>query len=554
MTNTSLSRTLAETANLISNSTSQEKIAEFIISDKKRFYVKVTKHPTNKNALLVTSSIDSPSSGGSPRQISKSDFMSFIKSYDKDNVGPKGKEHYYVDYDDGTYQFKIGETWQKLFLGNSMSQLSPTARIAHIGHTYPKINSYHDWLQAISKSAMNEAANLISNEDYQTRERDRQMANTGKLGSSLDSKEKASKKVYGKDGKVVAKNLTAFVKKANSPKNEDIEEAAKASPLEDEFLTDLTNAQIAAIKPLMKSKNWNKLKAYLMSQKIVDKDFNNITKYKMDRDILSVLQRSFMDYHEQVEDIEEGASGKWARTTPLDSRAWGLNQLPAGVDLQKILKLISDHPSRDVNAKTDIKKAAAALAVDIKKIAGEVGNPDAKTIDAIALAIIRHDMVYAFPGGSIAVSAAANARGIYSPLPPIKKSPGKYAFHSWIGMEGTKASLQEDEFITESIIEFMLDKKVVLRKRIKDAEVRGARDEWIKFGVLPYESNKEASEKYRKPWKVSTKFVPSGINQGPGYKAGQQRDAVIKESVEHVEEGALNDLKVPAGVNLGKII
>ena len=389
-----------------------------------------------------------------------------------------------------------------------------------------------------------EAANLISNEDYQTRERDRQMANTGKLGSSVDSKEKASKKVYGKDGKVVAKNLNAFVKKANSSKNEDIEEAAKTSPQEDEFLTDLTNAQIAAIKPLMKSKNWDKLKAYLMSQKIVDKNFEDITKYKMDRDILSVLQRSFMDYHEQVEDIEEGASGKWARTTPLDSRAWGLNQLPAGVDLQKILKLISDHPSRDVNAKTDIKKAAAALAVDIKKIAGEVGNPDAKTIDAIALAIIRHDMVYAFPGGSIAVSAAANARGIYSPLPPIKKSPGKYAFRSWIGMEGTKASLQEDEFITESIIEFMLDKKVVLRKRIKDAEVRGARDEWIKFGVLPYESNKKASEKYRKPWKVSTKFVPSGINQGPGYKAGQQRDAVIKESVEHVEE-AVGDASSP---------
>ena len=147
--------------------TSQEKIAEFIISDKKRFYVKVTKHPTNKNALLVTSSIDSPSSGGSPRQISKSDFMSFIKSYDKDNVGPKGKEHYYVDYDDGTYQFKIGETWQKLFLGNSMSQLSPTARIAHIGHTYPKINSYHDWLQAISKSAMNEDIEEVVSEAKQ---------------------------------------------------------------------------------------------------------------------------------------------------------------------------------------------------------------------------------------------------------------------------------------------------------------------------------------------------------------------------------------------------
>ena len=152
-----------------------------------------------------------------------------------------------------------------------------------------------------------EAANLISNEDYQTRERDRQMANTGKLGSSLDSKEKASKKVYGKDGKVDSKNLKAFLKKANSPKNEDIEEAAKASPQEDEFLTDLTNAQIAAIKPLMKSKNWDKLKAYLMSQKIVDKNFEDIQGYKMDRDVLSVLQRSFKDYHEQVENVEEAA-------------------------------------------------------------------------------------------------------------------------------------------------------------------------------------------------------------------------------------------------------
>jgi len=104
-----------------------------------------------------------------------------------------------------------------------------------------------------------EAANLISNEDYQTRERDRQMANTGKLGSS----------------------------------NEDIEEAAKASPQEDEFLTDLTKAQIAAISPLLKSKDTNKLKAYLVSQKIVDKDFNDIQGYKMDRDVLSVLQRSF---------------------------------------------------------------------------------------------------------------------------------------------------------------------------------------------------------------------------------------------------------------------
>lgn len=211
-----------------------------------------------------------------------------------------------------------------------------------------------------------EAANLISNEDYQTRERDRQMANTGKLGSSLDSKEKASKKVYGKDGKVVAKNLNAFVKK------EDIEEAAKASPQEDEFLTDLTKAQIAAIKPLMKSKNWDKLKAYLMSQKIVDKDFNDIQGYKMDRDVLSVLQRSFMDYHEQVENVEEGA----------------LNDLkvPAGVNLGKIIG--GTQAWRSVDRNTDMKKSVVTLTSEIKKIAHMVGNPDPKTIDAIAKALI----------------------------------------------------------------------------------------------------------------------------------------------------------------------
>ena len=81
----------------------------------------------------------------------------------------------------------------------------------------------------------------------------------------------------------------------------DLNEAPKTSPQEDEFLTDLTKAQIAAISPLMKSKDWNRLKAYLVSQKMVDKDFNDIKGYKMDRDVLSVLQRSFKDYHEQTE-------------------------------------------------------------------------------------------------------------------------------------------------------------------------------------------------------------------------------------------------------------
>ena len=203
----------------------------------------------------------------------------------------------------------------------------------------------------------------------------------------------------------------------------DLNEAPKVSPQEDEFLTDLTKAQIAAISPLMKSKDWNRLKAYLVSQKMVDKDFNDIKGYKMDRDVLSVLQRSFKDYHEQTEN--------------------------------------------------------------------NITNS-----------------------------------------------------------------------LTESTIEFMLDKKVVLRKTMKDGEARRAGDRWTKSGVLPYQFNKAAAEKYRIPWK--TPLVDGGVTWGPGYKKGQKRDAVIgaKKSFEAVEngegvtEGALNTMqkKLPAGVSLGKII
>lgn len=52
-------------------------------------------------------------------------------------------------------------------------------------------------------------------DELQTRERDRQMANTGQLGSALDLKEKASEKVYGKDGVVAHKSLRSMIKKAN---------------------------------------------------------------------------------------------------------------------------------------------------------------------------------------------------------------------------------------------------------------------------------------------------------------------------------------------------
>ena len=205
----------------------ESSIAEFIISDKTKSSVKVTKHPTNKNALLVTS-------GGSPRQISKSDFMSFINSYDKTN--PKGKEHYSVDFEDGTYDFKIGETWQKLFLGNS---ISPTARFTR---TYPKTYSYPDWLKAISKSAMKEEVEI---------EEKTKNSHVTSVPAGASEKEFAKARAANPYRVRLGKG-----KPAGAPANkvkEDIEESASKAALED-FMYDLPKAAIEELRPVMKMK------------------------------------------------------------------------------------------------------------------------------------------------------------------------------------------------------------------------------------------------------------------------------------------------------------
>ena len=206
----------------------ESSIAEFIIGpSNKTNYVKVTKHPTNKNALLVTS-------GGSPRQISKSDFMSFINSYDKTN--PKGKEHYSVDFEDGTYDFNIGETWQKLFLGNS---ISPTARFTR---TYPKTYSYPDWLKAISKSAMKEEVEIEE----------------AKKSPIYSVPAGASEKEFAKARAANPHRVRLLHpgKPAGAPANkvkEDIEESASKAALED-FMYALPKAAIAELRPVMKMK------------------------------------------------------------------------------------------------------------------------------------------------------------------------------------------------------------------------------------------------------------------------------------------------------------
>ena len=102
-----------------------------------------------------------------------------------------------------------------------------------------------------------------------------------------------------------------------------------------------------------------------------------------------------------------------------------------------------------------------------------------------------------------------------------------------VGGQGESVETKEEVEITESTVKFMLDKKVVLRrKNMKDGEAKAAATVWKKYGILPFRFDKTAAEKYRMPWK--SKLVDGGVTWGPDYKKGQTRDAVV-EQVETAE-------------------
>jgi len=63
-------------------------------------------------------------------------------------------------------------------------------------------------------------------------------------------------------------------------------------------------------------------------------------------------------------------------------------KLPAGVSLGKIIAGTQEW--RGVGRNTNIKQSVVTLSAEIKKIGHMVGNPDAKTIDLIAKALIMH--------------------------------------------------------------------------------------------------------------------------------------------------------------------
>ena len=87
--------------------------------------------------------------------------------------------------------------------------------------------------------SLNAAIAKMQSEDYQSPERARQTYNTGQEGSKQDSKEKASKKVYGKDGKVVhasLANLRRSLNKKNKAVAESVESAEYTELLESVLL------------------------------------------------------------------------------------------------------------------------------------------------------------------------------------------------------------------------------------------------------------------------------------------------------------------------------
>jgi len=76
--------------------------------------------------------------------------------------------------------------------------------------------------------SLNAAIAKMQSEDYQSPERARQTYATGLEGSKQDSKEKRSKKVYGKDGKVLYASL-ANLRRSLNKKNKKVAESVESA-------------------------------------------------------------------------------------------------------------------------------------------------------------------------------------------------------------------------------------------------------------------------------------------------------------------------------------
>ena len=92
--------------------------------------------------------------------------------------------------------------------------------------------------------SLNATIAKMQSEDYQTPERARQTYNTGQEGSKQDTDEKRSKKVYGKDGKVVHASL-ANMRRSLNKKNKKVAESVES--VESAEYTELLESVLLAL-------------------------------------------------------------------------------------------------------------------------------------------------------------------------------------------------------------------------------------------------------------------------------------------------------------------
>jgi len=94
--------------------------------------------------------------------------------------------------------------------------------------------------------SLNAAITKLQSEDFQTLERGRQMYNTGQEGSKQDTDEKRSKKVYGKDGKVLYASLANLRRSLNNASKK-AKKSAVAESVESAEYTELLESVLLAL-------------------------------------------------------------------------------------------------------------------------------------------------------------------------------------------------------------------------------------------------------------------------------------------------------------------
>jgi len=125
--------------------------------------------------------------------------------------------------------------------------------------------------------SLNAAIAKMQSEDYQTHERGAQMYNAGLEGSRQDTDEKASKKVYGKDGKVLYTSL-ANLRRSLNKKNKKVAESVEAV---DEYTELLESVLLALCEELELDPN-----ALLEGRMVAKKTTKKTTKKKTPRPII----------------------------------------------------------------------------------------------------------------------------------------------------------------------------------------------------------------------------------------------------------------------------